>query len=141
MVRALWIKTARKGAMRPKTRVTCRADKGLVGNADQGGKRQITIIEEEKWQVMMRELNADVPPSARRANVMVSGIALRESRGRILRLGEVRIAVEGETLPCNRMDQAWPGLRNCMKPEWRGGVYGRILNDGIIRVGDTVCWE
>ncbi|HED09406.1 MAG TPA: MOSC domain-containing protein [Caldithrix abyssi] len=141
MVKAIWIKTARRGAMKASSRVRCITDAGLEGNANQGGKRQITIIEEENWQAMMDELGADLAPWQRRANVMVSGFPLKESKGRVLQLGEISIRIEGETRPCERMDEALPGLREAMKPEWRGGVYGRILNDGTIKVGDTVRWR
>ncbi len=140
MIKAIWIKTARRGPMKKNNTVRCIKEKGIAGNANQGGRRQITIIEEENWLEMMRELGADLDPSQRRANIMVSGMALKESKGRVLQLGEVRIHIEGETRPCERMDQALPGLRAAMAPGWRGGVYGRILNDGIIKTGDPVKW-
>ncbi len=140
MIKAIWIKTARRGPMRKSDTVLCVKDRGITGNANQGGRRQITIIEEENWREMMRELGADLDPSRRRANIMVSGFPLRESKGRVLQLGEVRVRIEGETRPCERMDQALPGLREAMTPGWRGGVYGRTLNDGVIRVGDPVTW-
>lgn len=47
----------------------------------------MTIISAESWTAMMRELGADSAPSARRANVMVSGMALAGTRGGVF--GEV----------------------------------------------------
>jgi MOSC domain-containing protein YiiM len=88
----------------------------------------------------MGELEASVDPSARRANLMVSGLDLEESRERILQVGGCRIRIHGETRPCERMDEALPGLRDAMRSNWGGGAYGIVLVDGEIRVGDPVEW-
>jgi MOSC domain-containing protein YiiM len=112
---------------------------GIQGNADWGGRRQITIIERERWDAMMRALgDPDVDPSARRANVLISGCDLGDSRASILRLGEVRVEITGETRPCERMDEACSGLRRAMAEPWNGGAHGIILDDGVIRLGDPV---
>jgi MOSC domain-containing protein YiiM len=118
-----------------------RAGLGLVGNANQGGKRQVTIIEQEVWAELMRELNSSLPPSVRRANLMIEGIRLINSRGKILRIGTCRIRVCGETEPCERMDEALPGLKDAMFRDWHGGAYGTVLDDGQVSVGNEVSWE
>lgn len=79
-------------------------------------------------------------PDARRANLLVRGIELRETRERTLAVGSVRILVGGETTPCYRMDEAADGLQEALRPEWRGGVYGRVVEGGTIEVGDPVRW-
>ena len=138
---SIWIKRAHRGPMDPVERATLIAGKGIVGNADQGRKRQVTLIEREVWEKMMAELSGDVPAWARRANVLVSGIALAETRGRLLQIGECRLRVAGETRPCERMDEALPGLRKAMDPEWRGGVFAEVLTGGEIGVGEEVRWS
>ena len=115
--------------------------RGIVGNADQGGRRQITIIAEEAWRNALAELGEDVEPSARRANVLLRGIDLQDSRGLHLRLGDSLIRVFGETRPCQLMDEARQGLRAALKSAWRGGVFGEILEGGTIRVGDAAEWS
>jgi MOSC domain-containing protein YiiM len=140
-VEAIWIKRAHRGPMDAVARAEVRAGSGLLGNADQGGKRQVTVIAQEAWEAMTAELGANVPPSARRANLLVSGVDLANSRGRVLKIGPVRLKVWGETRPCELMEQAHPGLQAAMRPGWRGGVFGEILDDGAVAVGAEVRWE
>jgi MOSC domain-containing protein YiiM len=117
------------------------AAEGMAGSVDRSRRRQVTIIAREAWDRCMAELAAAVDPSARRANVMVEGIELAGSRGRVLRIGEARLLIGGETTPCERMDEAHPGLRRAMRPEWRGGVHARVIGDGWVEVGDAAHWE
>ena len=140
-LKAIWIKRAKRGPMDPHESAVLVADQGIEGNANLGGRRQVTIIEEEMWQGLMDELDSDLPPTTRRANLMVSGFPLKDSRYRILRIGDCRIKIMGETKPCNRMEEALEGLRSAMFPDWRGGAYGEVLEGGEIRVGDEVEWE
>lgn len=139
-VEALWSKRAHYGVMDPLDVATFVAGHGIEGSTGRSSTRQVTIIAKEQWDAMMAELGAAVDPSARRANVMVSGVALADSRGRTLRVGGVRIRIRGETHPCERMDEALSGLRSAMGGEWRGGVYGQVLDDGVVTVGDAVSW-
>lgn len=137
-VEALWTKRMKRGPMDPAEELRVVRRTGIATNADWGGRRQITIIEKERWEAMMAALGHPLlDPSARRANVMVSGCDLGDSRHHILHVGEVRIEIVGETRPCEQMDEAYPGLRRAMASPWNGGAYGVILDSGVIRVGDT----
>lgn len=133
---AIWIKRFKRGPMDPVDEAVLVPDRGIVGNANQGGSRQVTVIERERWHAMMAELDADLDPSARRANLMLSGVSLTDCRGKVLRIGATTIWLLGETRPCERMDEALPGLRRAMGHPWRGGAYGTVVNGGDIRVGD-----
>ena len=138
---AIWLKRSKGGPMDAKPTATLRANEGIVGNADQGGQRQVTIIEKEVWESLMDRMSGDLDPASRRANLMVSGnIGLANTTDRVLRIGSCRVRICGETKPCAQMDKALQGLQETMKDNWAGGAFGEVLDDGEIAVGDPVHW-
>jgi MOSC domain-containing protein YiiM len=135
---AIWVKKEHGGPMESRKEAEIRG--GVVGDVNEGGHRQVTVIEKEVWRERTDRLGVEVDPSARRANFMVSGCALLESRGRVLVVGEVRIRIQGETRPCSIMDEAAPGLRDALDPGWGAGAYGEVIRPGRVRLGDPVSW-
>jgi MOSC domain-containing protein YiiM len=119
---------------------TAVADKGLAGNVDRSRRRQVTILEREVWDAAMQRLGGSADPVRRRANLLVEGIALRDSRDRVLQVGAVRLRITGETKPCERMEEVQPGLEKALYPDWGGGAFAIVLDDGDIHVGDSVRW-
>src|SRR5207253_5672364 len=134
-LQAIYIKRCKRGLMDAANAAELVERRGLVGNADQGGKRQVTLIEQEVWEELMRRLGGSLPPSARRANLLLQGVALHNSRGRTLKIGTCRIRIYGETKPCERMDEALPGLKDAMVADWAGGAFGEIIEGGRISIG------
>jgi MOSC domain-containing protein YiiM len=67
-------------------------------------------------------------------------VDLAESRGRVLALGACRIRIDGETKPCDLMDESLPGLRQALYERWGGGAWGAVVNGGAITVGDPARW-
>ena len=91
--------------MDPRSRVELRAGAGLVDDAKRSRTRQVTIVSRERWKAVAEALGQHVDPVLRRANLLISGVDLENSRGNILRVGSGRLRVNGETGPCERMDE------------------------------------
>jgi len=140
-VEAIWIKTGRRGPMEPAAEASLVAGAGIEGNADRGGYRQVTLLDADAWERATTELGRAVDPAARRANLLTRGLDFFDTADQVVIIGTARIQIRGETLPCERMDEAAPGLRTALAFEWRGGAYGMVLDGGAIAVGDTVSWE
>jgi MOSC domain-containing protein YiiM len=137
---AIWLKRAKRGPMDPVSSAVLEAGRGIAGNADFGRRRHVTILDADEWERRVAGLGARLDPSARRANLLIRGLDLTESRGRMLAVGGCRIRIDGETKPCERMDEALPGLRQALYEGWGGGGWGAVVAGGPIAVGDPVEW-
>jgi MOSC domain-containing protein YiiM len=137
----IWIKRNKRGPMDPAVGASLRTNRGIVSNANQGGRRQVTLLEAERRAGRMAALGASLDPSKRRANLLVRGLPLSGMRGRILRLGSARLQIAGESTPCHQMDEVLPGLQAVMRPDWGGGAFAIVLDGGDIAVGDSLEWE
>ena len=140
-IEAIWIKRVQRGPMDAVEKAEMIAGKGLVGNANQGGRRQVTIIDAAVWERIMGELGAAIDPSARRANILVRGLELANTRKRILLLDECRVRIFTEAKPCERMDEVLPGLKAALYKNWSGGACGQVIDGGTVRVGAVARWE
>ncbi|MDO8681030.1 MAG: MOSC domain-containing protein [Acidobacteriota bacterium] len=137
----IWIKRMHRGPMDPAPSAKVVAGRGIVGNANQGGKRQVTIVSSKNWEHVTAPLGATPDPRLRRANLLVSDIDFTDAHGKVLTIGRVRIRIYGETRPCEQMEAAVPGLQEAMSVPWGGGAFGEVLTDGEIAVGDPVEFE
>ena len=134
---AIWIKPARRVPMKPVDEAQLVAGRGIAGNANQGGWRQVTIIDEDAWRQATEELGVSVDPSVRRANIMIRGLDLEGTSGRKLVIGGCVVHIRGENPPCRLMKE----MQKPLRPHWRAGVFGQIVEGGTIRVGDKVDFE
>jgi MOSC domain-containing protein YiiM len=133
----IWIKRAHRGPMDRCEAAVLVPGRGIQGSADQGGKRQVTLLSREEWAQATSALGA-IDPALRRANLLVTGLRLAHTRKRILEIGACRLLIAGETAPCERIEEACPGLQGALRPHWGGGAFAEIVVGGEIRVGDPV---
>ena len=114
---------------------------GLVGDHYSGkgeGKRQVTLINEEHVAAIASMLGrAEVGPALLRRNIVVKGINLLALKDKTFRIGEAMLETTGLCHPCSRMEEnLGPGGYNAVRGH--GGITARVLQAGIIRVGDRV---
>ncbi|HYD40016.1 MAG TPA: MOSC domain-containing protein [Anaeromyxobacter sp.] len=137
---AIWLKRFKGGPMDAVPEALFEPGKGLAGNANQGGRRQVTILDAAVWEAVMAELGARLSPAARRANLLVRDVALPRTTGRVLQVGAAQLRILGPTQPCNLMEETLPGLEAALRPDWRGGAFGEVIVGGVVRIGDPVRW-
>jgi MOSC domain-containing protein YiiM len=103
-------------------------------------RRGVTVLAREAWEAALADLGDadDLDWTARRANLLVEGVALPRAIGGVVRIGPVVIEVTYPTTPCRRMDEAKPGLLRALYPDWRGGITARVLEGGHVKLGDAV---
>ena len=137
---AIYTKRAHRGPMDRTDTAVLTAGAGLAGSADRGGRRQVTLLDADRWATLTAALTRGDPidPAARRANLVVSGVELARTRGRTLRVGSCVLRIWMHTAPCERMDEVWPGLAAALRPDWGGGACAEVVVGGEIRVGDVV---
>ena len=106
------------------------------------GKRQVTLMERADWAAAMAAVGADHPWWMRRCNVVVDGFDLPKTPGTRLQLGrDVVLEVTRFTDPCERMEMLAPGLFDALMVDWRGGVCSRVVQGGMLSVGDLIRLE
>lgn len=140
-VEAIWLKRAHRGPMDAVAEATLVRGQGIAGSVGRSRRRQVTLLEQEAWSECMSELGGSIAPVCRRANILLRGVTLARTRGGVLKIGAPRLVIAGELTPCERMDEALPGLQAVMRKDWRGGVFAQVADGGVIRVGDAVAWE
>jgi len=136
---ALAVKPAAGAAMRECDVLELETDGSVVGGAPASVKRGVTILSSQQWETVQCELNAAIPWTARRANVLIDCEKFSHLLGRRLCIGGAEVVVEGETRPCDEMDRQHPGLLKALVPEMRGGVHARVIRGGAVRTGDQVA--
>ncbi len=140
--RVLWIgiRPARRQPPIAKQYVEVSPEQGLHGDhyAGSSGKRQVTLIQAEHLDVVASILGLpSLDPALTRRNIVVRGINLIALKERRFRIGQALLEATGPCVPCSRMEEnLGPGGYNAMRGH--GGITARVIEGGIIRVGDEV---
>jgi MOSC domain-containing protein YiiM len=101
--------------------------------------RQVTVLSTVDWLKTCKEIDADLPWTIRRANLLVDKLTFSPADvGKTLRIGDIELEITRETDPCSRMDDQHQGLKSALMPEWRGGVCCKVIKAGSLKVGDSV---
>ena len=120
-----------------KVKVT-KAEGVTLGLPRRPSSRQITVLCEEQWQQACRALNIMLPWTARRANLLISGLQFNAQHiGKVIHIGQLQLLITGETEPCFKMDLVHPGLYDALN-NFKAGVTCKVLNDADIQIGDTI---
>ena len=140
VVRWIGLRPARHAPMVAVSAAALDTVQGVVGDRWQGrpgGNRQVTLIAEEGLAAIARFLGREaVPPEELRRNLVLGGINLLALKGRQLRIGAAVLEITGECHPCSRMEEILgPGGYNAVRGQ--GGITGRVLTAGSLRLGDT----
>lgn len=138
IVRAIAFRPTDSDPMREIEECRVLVNRGLELENRPPGKRSLTLLSRESWSDTCRDLQADLPWWIRRANLLVEGFDLAASIEHTVEIGAIRVYIHDETRPCKLMDEQHEGLRAALKSEFRGGVFGQVLNEGVIRIGDEI---
>ena len=140
VVKAIAWRSTDSDPMRETRECRVRVNTGIDTENRKPGKRSVTFLAVERWKDACRDLGAEVHWHARRANFLLEGVELAATIGRTITIGQVSVLIHGETKPCPIMDQQHQGLRDALKEDFRGGVFGQVLTEGTICVGDPVVF-
>jgi len=104
---------------------------------DQKVSRDLTLIEAEVVEEVVRELDPSLQAGETRRNVTTRGVRLNDLVGVSFRIGSV--LCEGIALcePCRYLESI-TGRRLLRGLVHRGGLRARLLSSGVIRVGDPI---
>lgn len=137
----LGVRPGRREPVQVVDAVQALAGRGLTGDryrTENAGKRQVTLIQMEHLAVIAALTGRErVDPALLRRNIGVRGINLLALRERRVRLGPVLLELTVPCHPCSYMEEVFgPGGYNAVRGH--GGMCARILQGGVIRVGDTI---
>ncbi len=139
----VWIgvRPARRAELVSVETVRAELESGLEGDRYAGkltGKRQITLINAEHLVAIASMLGRpEVSPGLLRRNIVVKGINLLALKDKTFRIGQAVLETTGECHPCSRMEEnLGPGGYNAVRGH--GGITARVVEAGMIRVGDRV---
>lgn len=137
----------RRAPMATHREITITREKGLAGDhKGRPGLRQVSVLFAEDWRAAMAELalhpiRSDADWTIRRANLLLEGLVNPRNAGAQIRVGGALLETTGQTYPCQRMEEALPGLLKALAVDWRGGCLCRVLEDGMVRLGDPAVYE
>ncbi len=119
-------------------RVSASVETGLKGDRfNKKGKRQVTLIQFEHLLAVSTIMKMAVKPELVRRNIVVKGINLLALKDQKIQIGGAILEMTGLCHPCSRMEEILgKGGYNAMRGH--GGITAKVIEDGMITVGDEV---
>ena len=98
----------------------------------------MTLIQQEHLNAVSSILRKKrIDPKLTRRNIVVSGINLLSLKHHQFRIGDVTLETTGICAPCSRMEEnLGAGGYNAMRGH--GGITATVIEDGEIKLGDTI---
>jgi MOSC domain-containing protein YiiM len=104
------------------------------------GFREVTLFEAEVLDWLASEHDISFSPTDHRRNLTTRGISLSSLLGHRFRIGEVLLEGMKDCPPCTHLE----GIvhKPVLRPlTGRGGLRGRIVEGGTLRVGDPIALD
>lgn len=120
--------------------VEARRDAGLTGDHARPtprNQRQVTLIQWEHLPVVAALIGKAVAPADLRRNLAIAGINLFSLKNRRFRIGQAVLETTGWCQPCARLEERL-GAGTFQAMRGHGGLTARVLESGIIRLGDRL---
>lgn len=109
---------------------------GYYSNTPGPGGRELTLIETETLEALPG-IGVKLSAAETRRNIATTGVPLNHLVGREFWIGAVRLHGTRLCEPCRYLEGlTQPGAMVALLH--RGGLRAQIINDGVIRVGDTI---
>lgn len=139
-VRWIGVRPASRAPMVEVEAVEARRDAGLTGDHARPtprNQRQVTLIQWEHLPVVAALIGKAVAPADLRRNLAIAGINLFSLKNRRFRIGQAVLETTGWCQPCARLEERL-GAGTFQAMRGHGGLTARVLESGIIRLGDRV---
>ena len=99
--------------------------------------REVTLIEVETLEALIRDRDIDLSPEEHRRNLTTRGVPLNHLVGKRFRVGNVLLEGGRLNTPCRYLDLV-TGKTVCDQMEHRSGLNCSIVEGGEIRTGDII---
>jgi MOSC domain-containing protein YiiM len=137
------------GSMEPLAEAQLVAGVGIVGDryatrrgtysARHNVDRQVTLIEVEVLEALVRDHDVELASHEHRRNLTTRGVPLNHLVGQYFRVGECVLYGGRLNVPCQHLDDL-VGKKVFRRLINRSGLNCRIIVGGIIRLGDRIDW-
>ncbi len=136
---ALHIAAESGAATQAMERVELVAGRGIVGDRYYGSRhRHVSVQDAAALAMAAAEAELSIEPGTTRRNITLSAGPIPTEPGSIIEIARCRLEVVRIAAPCRVMDETiGVGARAALRR--RGGVICRILEGGLVEIGDQAA--